>query len=98
MKPNDEDYSYFKECLEKLIKLGLFNEKIAGITKFVMAQGYEKLSQKQKYVFDENVIDRYFNRICSRCEEEIPWCEMPYIVEDEEKICGACQHILEKND
>ena len=97
-----DDFDDFKMCLEKLIKLNLIehieHDAAVGIAKFVIENGTENLSNKQEYVFKKYVLDKFFDRKCSSCGEQIPWCEMPAIIEDTKKICGACLHNSEKKD
>lgn len=94
-----DDFEDFKNCLKKLMELNLIEHSAAlGVTKFVIENGLEKLSNKQEYVFKTYVWDKFFDRKCSNCGEQIPWCEMPAIIEDTKKICGVCLHNSEKHD
>lgn len=97
MHTEDENFSYFQKCLEKLLEYKFvdFPEE-SGILKYIIANGTENLSQKQQRIFDKYVVAKYFNMTCAKCGETIPWCEMPYVIEDEIKICGSCVHESEK--
>lgn len=96
---NKTDNDYLKECLGKLLEDRMLSEDTEiGVAKIVISSGTENLSLKQKAVFENYILKRYLNRICSNCGEEIPWCEMPTLMYDSERKCGKCIHNLEKND
>jgi len=84
------------EFLQLLIDTERFNDqKEVGITKFVIEQGFEKLSSKQKFIFNK-AIEEYVFEECSRCGNEIPWSEMS-AAEDNGGLCSWCQQ-LGRND
>jgi hypothetical protein len=68
-----------------------------GITKKVVADGRESLSEKQEFVFKTQVLDEYLTRECSRCGSDIPWSEM-YAAYDNGSLCGWCWHMVTKDD
>ncbi|WP_291131830.1 hypothetical protein [Flavobacterium sp. UBA7682] len=89
----DED---FNEFIKELIDTQRLNDsKEEGIAKKVIDDGFDSLSDKQKFVF-ENAISHYVYDECSRCGLEIPWCEMSG-AEDNGKMCSWCAQ-LSKND
>lgn len=71
-----------------------------GISKFIIANGTEQLTDKQWYTFLEKGLMEYnYVEECERCAMEVPWSEMfgaVYFYED--SYCGYCRHVLEKND
>lgn len=86
----------FKGFLEQLISSNRIEGMEAGITKFVIDNGYETLSVKQKYVFDR-MLDNNSIKECKRCGCTIPWCEMLEAL-DNGGYCNYCQHMMEKDD
>ena len=90
---NEEDFNYY---VGDLIASGRLNEKEAGIAKQMLDQGYDSLSDKQKYVFDK-AIENNSMKECKRCSSDIPWCEMIEAL-DNGGLCGWCQHFKEKMD
>ena len=82
----------FNEFLESLIQSGRLDAMQSGITKLVIDRGYDRLSPKQKKVFDY-MIDTNSVEICERCANEIPWNEMIFALDN-----GGyyCQYIEDK--
>jgi hypothetical protein len=66
-----------------------------GITKQVIDKGEDSLSEKQKYVFNNEVLKNYESKSCNLCACEIPWSEM-YQALDNGGYCGYCEHKLSK--
>ena|ERR1035437_3587583 len=90
----EEDLNGF---LQELIDNKRFNNsKEEGITKAVIAQGFNSLSPPQKFVF-EKALDHFVISKCSRCNEDIPWCEMS-AAEDNGKVCSWCQQLGRKDN
>lgn len=89
----EDDFNGF---LEDLIVSGRIDEKEIGISKFMMDNGYEALSVKQKYVFDTMIKNNTVDE-CWRCGVDIPWCEMMEAL-DNGGLCSWCQHMEEKDD
>lgn len=91
---SEEDFTGF---LQELIDNKRLNEaKEYGITKQVIDKGFESLSDKQKFVFEKS-IEFYVYDKCSRCDIEIPWCEMSS-AEDNGHMCSWCQQLSSHND
>ena len=88
---NEEDFEGF---VSDLINSGRLNDTQSGIAKRMLDKGYESLSDKQKYVFDQAIKENYVDE-CQRCAIEIPWCEMMESL-DNGGYCNYCQHMMEK--
>jgi len=87
----------FNEFLKELLKGKRFSDsKQEGIVKLVIDQGFESLSEKQKFVF-ENAIGHYTYDECKRCGLEIPWSEMS-AAEDNGHVCSWCQQLGRNDD
>lgn len=86
----------FNEFVEYLLEQKMFSDsKEEGIAKFVIDKGYEALTDKQKYVF-ENSINHYIHEECGRCGLEILWSEM-ILANTNGGLCSWCQQ-LSRND
>lgn len=89
-----EDFNSF---LQELIDNKRLNDsKEEGIAKLVIDQGFDSLSEKQKFVFQKS-ISYYVIDECSRCGEDIPWCEMS-AAEDNGGKCSWCQQLGRNDD
>lgn len=89
---DEDDFGEFlKEILPKLDGPAL------GITKLVIEKGLNILSEKQKWVFQKEVLDFYVTDACKRCSTDIPWSEMSE-ANDNGGYCGYCAHMMSKND
>ncbi|MGV8830138.1 MAG: hypothetical protein ACWA6U_17660 [Breznakibacter sp.] len=86
---SEEDFNNFIQELIDTKRLS--DSKEEGIAKLVIDKGFESLSEKQKFVF-ENSISHYVYNECSRCKLEIPWCEMS-AAEDNGGKCSWCQQL-----
>lgn len=84
----------FNEFLQTLVDAGRLEGAALGITKLVIDKGIESLSEKQKYVFQTQVIDEYTVDECMRCGHAIPWSEM-YLALDS-GMCSYCEHMHQK--
>ena len=86
----------FIDFIQELIDGDRFSDsKEVGIAKRVIDKGYQSLSDKQKFVF-ENAISHFVYGDCIRCGLEIPWSEMS-AAEANGGMCGWCQQ-LSRND
>ena len=95
---SDQKYSgeEFNEFVKELIENKRLNDsKEEGIAKLVIDKGFESLTDKQKFVFEES-ISHYVFGDCKRCGLEIPWSEMSG-AEDNGGLCSWCQQ-LGRND
>ena len=85
----------FNEFLKELIDNKKLDPPADGISKLVIDKGYDNLSEKQRFVFDE-ALSHYYTDECSRCGLEIPWSEMS-AAEENGGQCSWCQQ-LGRND
>lgn len=68
------------------------NDKIAiGVSKRLIAEGYDSLSFKQQKVIDI-IANKHFFKSCTHCGDNIPWCEMMFVIEHD-GMCSHCVHI-----
>lgn len=86
----------FSDFLDQLIDMGHLEGAALGITKQVMDQGFDSLSEKQVFVFNKEVL-KPFTRSCKRCGTSIPWSEM-YDAVFEHGLCNWCWHMTTKDD
>jgi hypothetical protein len=85
----------FESYLQELIDHQRLEGAALGITKLVLNKGLDALSDRQKYVFDNQVIGKNFVEECERCASDIPWCEMLEAT-DNRGLCNYCAHMEEK--
>ena len=90
---NDKDG--FKQFLEELLALDCLEDAALGITKKVVSDGIDSLSDKQMYVFSTHAIGEFVRANCSTCHSNIPWSEMS-LAYDSGWNCGYCVHRLQK--
>lgn len=88
---NEDDFDGF---VQELIDRDMLDPKQAGIAKYFLDHGYDALSSKQQFVFDQ-AIATYTIDECKRCGMDIPWCEMMEAY-DNGGYCNYCQHMMEK--
>lgn len=86
----------FPDYLQDLITSGRIDNKRIGIIRYFLDYGYDALSEKQRYVFNQTIEDNIVDE-CTRCAIEIPWCEMLEAL-DNGGFCNYCQHMMEKDD
>ena len=90
---SEDDFNSF---LEGLIAIDCLEGSELGITKKVMNDGFDCLSEKQKYVFLNKAIIPNYIESCKRCSNEIPWCEMLDASYEGKGYCGYCSHMEQK--
>lgn len=66
-----------------------------GITLQVLDQGLSSLSPKQRYVFEQFVIEEHAHDRCNLCSQHIPWCEMSNA--SDSGLCAYCENTLSKD-
>jgi len=88
----EEDVNDF---LSELVSGNRLDNPALGITRFVIDNGYNSLSTRQRFVFEKAIQDFYYDE-CVRCGNEIPWCEMSG-AEDNGGMCSWCAQ-LSRND
>lgn len=86
----------FNDYLQALINYKMIEGKAAGIAKQVINKGYESLSSKQIFVFNQEILKYYYINECKRDGIEIPWSEM-IEASDNGGYCGWCSHMAEKS-
>jgi len=79
--------------LEELIEYGMLDSTANGITRPVIDKGESGLSDKQRYVFEKQVIERFSTTECKRCQGDIAWSEM-FEAHMNGGYCGRCVHGL----
>ncbi|HXB60388.1 MAG TPA: hypothetical protein VNU95_12515 [Candidatus Acidoferrales bacterium] len=84
----DQDEVEFNGFLKDLVKAGNLEGAAEGITKLVIAEGRDKLTEKQDWVFQTQVIDKFVHERCGMCHQKIPWCEMFFAID--KGFCAAC--------
>lgn len=90
----DGEFNYF---LKQVIDSEGLSDKAEGITRLVLAKGIEVLSEKQRYVFQTEVIDEYTVQECDRCGNDVPWSEM-FDAVTEDGLCGWCRQLSDHDD
>lgn len=94
-----EDFNYSlldEEALKFLIEFEL-EEAAAGITKKVLADGLDSLSEKQLHVFKTYVVDRWLTRKCRCGDHEVEGHELIFLWEND-GYCGRCANRMAKDD
>lgn len=86
----------YKGFLVKLVEREDITDKAAvGITKKVIAEGENSLSEKQRFVFKKEVQGKFPQPTCENCGETIPWNEAYEHIHGE-NMCSSCQHSYNK--
>lgn len=85
------------DFLQELIDQGHLSDVAAGVTRQVIGQGEESLSDKQKAVFEREVREPFLNHRCSRCDEMIPASELSGAM-DNGWLCSWCSQVTGKDD
>ncbi|MDT8448432.1 MAG: hypothetical protein RRB13_16190 [bacterium] len=83
----DELSSFVSDLLEG----GYLEGAAAGIAKQVVDRGLESLSEKQRDVFEAQVIAKYGNQYCKKCNSKLELYEI-YEAMTEDGLCGSCAH------
>ena len=91
-----ENEEKIMDLLRQLIASGRLNGTEAGIAKQVLEKGYNSLTKKQKYVFD-NAIKKNTESKCKQCGGVIPWDEMLEALENG-GLCSDCTHFNDEID
>ncbi|WP_312472561.1 hypothetical protein [Brucella sp.] len=85
--------NYLQELLDREIIHGGAAE---GITRQVIAQGADSLSDKQKFVFERDVFKEHGTPTCENCGDSISYDDALYAIEECEGRCSSCQHSYDK--
>lgn len=92
-----EDDGGYNDFLQQIIDGEHLEGASLGIVKQVIDRGVASLSDKQKYVFETQVLDEFTISECSECGGEIPWSEM-YVAAVDTGMCSYCAHMVQKDD
>ena len=79
--------SDMKNVAQYVLDLNLVSGAAEGISKFVLKEGYSKLTEKQKEIFDKFCINKATVN-CEICYQQIPYCEL----DSDSKLCARCRH------
>src|SRR5690242_5970054 len=79
----------------ELVRRDMLDGAASGVAKQYAAQGWNSLSEKQKWLVNEHVLDRHKIKQCSRCKIEIPWSEQIEAL-DNGGLCSWCAHMSDK--
>ncbi|OAE39610.1 hypothetical protein [Brucella intermedia] len=91
-----EDKS-FRNYLQELIDREIIHGGSAeGITRQIIAQGHDSLSDKQKFVFERDVMSAHGLPVCEMCGESIAYENALYAIDECEGRCSSCQHSYDK--
>jgi len=94
-----ENFNYSllnEEALNFLIEFEL-EEAAAGITKKVLVDGLDGLSEKQLYVFKTYVVDRWLMRKCRCGDHDVEAHELIFLWEND-GYCARCANRMAKGD
>jgi hypothetical protein len=86
----------FEDFLQQLVDGGELEGAALGITKQVISNGEQSLSDKQSFIFQRDVIKKFAEDDCVRCGNEIPWSEKYFAIESG-GLCSWCSK-MEDND
>lgn len=92
----DDHSDTSQEFFETLLRLDALSDTAAGIARQAADRGYESLSDKQRYVIDNELIELGYAKNCARGGCEIPW-EERIEVPDNGGLCGYCAHMRDRS-
>ena len=84
--------SDMKNVAQYVLDLNLVQGASEGISKFVLKEGYSKLTKKQKEVFDNFCVNKA-TVYCEICNQQIPYCEL----DSDSKLCARCRNNFSDN-
>jgi hypothetical protein len=84
------------DFLRQLIEGNHLDGAALGITKQVLDKGEESLSPKQKFVFQQDVLNEFVTAECRRDGGTIPWSEM-YRAYHNGGYCAYCEYMMNKD-
>src|SRR5579884_2913737 len=93
LQENDEH-----EVLKYLTEFGHLEGAAHGIALQVLARGRESLTEKQEYVFQRFVADKFFRLECALCHGRMPTCEVVYALGMANGMCSWCSNMVSKDD
>lgn len=77
--------------VDALIRRDTLEGPALGVAKKFVSEGSGGLSQKQKWVLREHVLEAHKVKNCAHCGVDIPWSEQLGAL-DNGGICGYCEH------
>jgi len=83
----------FEEYLQEILD-NIDESNIKGIAKQAINIGFDKLSDKQKYVLTNGISD-YIMEKCPNCGEHINYEDMSLAIHNNR--CSSCEHDWNKN-
>lgn len=83
----------FPDFLDTLIKGNMLEPMAAGIARIVLDKSIAALSDKQRFVFEKDVLGYFYVERCELCGEEIPWSEMLEAA-DNGGYCSRCAQMV----
>lgn len=88
----EQEERNFRDYLQRLINSESITGDAAGITRQVIAQGRESLSDTQEFIFNKNVMETYGTPTCEQCETHVPYDQVFIDPFQETLYCASCQH------
>ncbi len=89
----NEDERGLVRCLLEMKRL---EGKVAGIAQKALAEGEDRLSPKQRYIFDKHVRRTYFSLECEVCHCDVPLSE--FARWEDERMCYGHAKEMAKAD
>jgi hypothetical protein len=86
----------FRDFLQELVDHAYLDNPELGITRKVIAEGVDSLSEKQQQIFEINVLRPHTVSKCKLCGDRVPWNEMYEAVSSWEGRCGYCEDKYQK--
>lgn len=90
----DYELEAYNEYLESL--LDKLDDPARGITKYVISNGEDALTENQMFVFKQKVKDEFMIDECPICADSVAWEEMSFTME--EGMCPHCYHQFNKDE
>jgi len=91
---HDQGKMEFNGFLKQLIKTEFLEDAALGITKYIIDHGREKLTSKQNFIFQKEIMDKFVHEECEMCHQEIPWPEITFAVNKDVCVLYLKQIIL----
>lgn len=92
-----EHDSGFDEFLRQVVDYGGLDSAALGVARLALNKGRDALSERQRFVLQTEVIDRFSISECKRCSNSIPWSEM-FDAATEHGLCNFCWCVSIKDD
>lgn len=99
MSKTDNNFSYLKESLKKLVDDGHLKGTDADtVANSAMKNGPTALSDEDQKIFRTKILEKFFKMTCSECGCDIPPEYWESVVADDIKICPDCLQAQRKRD